>query len=290
MPDILINQSPERRILDLRALGFHDVLVLGRYHYSAAHAPLDQHCHGKLLEICYLEQGEQTYVVGDNRYDLAGGDVFLTFPNEPHGTGSAPESRGVLFWVLLRLPSRNRPFLGLSPRQSGQLKQSLLELPRRFWAGQQPAATLYRVFSVHDHQGTPLRILQLQNLLVRFLFDLVDACSRQDRMPSPLVRRVQEAVEGQPDQILRVSDLARIAGLSESQFQQRFKQEVGISPADYVLRRKVEAAKSLLDSGRLSVTQIAMELGFSTSQYFATVFKRYTGRTPTTFRAERVHS
>jgi len=59
----------------------------------------------------------------------------------------------------------------------------------------------------------------------------------------------------------------------------------GTSPAVYVTSRRVEFAKRMLqDDPRASVTEIAIESGFSSSQHFATVFKRYTGVNPKDFR------
>ena len=141
MDQILVDPSPEREILDFRPLGFRDVLVLGRYQYATAHNPLPQHTHGQMLEICYLARGQQTYLVNQTRFDLTGGDVFLTFPNEPHGTGTAPESKGVLYWCLLRLPEKNERLLSLSLTESRQLVSLLLTLPRHFRLGDTPAGT-----------------------------------------------------------------------------------------------------------------------------------------------------
>ena len=51
-------------------------------------------------------------------------------------------------------------------------------------------------------------------------------------------------------------------------------------------RKEIERAQALLLGGDHTVTNVAFGLGFSTTQYFATVFKRYTGQTPTGFRDE----
>jgi AraC-like DNA-binding protein len=57
---------------------------------------------------------------------------------------------------------------------------------------------------------------------------------------------------------------------------------MGIAPAAYRMRRRVETAERWLGNDRkVKVTEVAHSLGFDSSQHFATVFKRHTGRRPT---------
>ena len=60
---------------------------------------------------------------------------------------------------------------------------------------------------------------------------------------------------------------------------------MGVPPAEYMVRRKVELAKKRLSAPKPHVTNVAYDLGFSSSQYFATVFKRYAQQTPSQFVA-----
>ncbi|HEX4141755.1 MAG TPA: AraC family transcriptional regulator, partial [Candidatus Methylacidiphilales bacterium] len=90
---------------------------------------------------------------------------------------------------------------------------------------------------------------------------------------SPLLQRVLGYIDvhlGEPVQVRRLAEIAR---LSESRLKTRFKHEIGVPPAEYWLRQKIERAVTLLPTR--SITRIAYDLGFSSSQYFATVFKRY---------------
>ena len=83
-----------------------------------------------------------------------------------------------------------------------------------------------------------------------------------------------------------VEDLASRVGLSVSRFKARFKETVGVPPADYMSRQKVAKAMDLLRKTGMPVTQIATSLGYASSQYFATAFRRYTGKTPSHARRE----
>jgi AraC-like DNA-binding protein len=283
-----IDPSAERQILDFRPLGFHDVTLLGRYRYAKAHGRLEDHSHGGMLEICYLQRGQQTYMVAEDRYDLVGGDVFVTFPGETHGTGPAPEEKGVLYWMLVHVPPRTRPFLRLPPELGQHLLASLLAMPaRHFPGGMHLGPTLKRIFAAYPRGDTLLGTVELQNLLLRFLLDVLAASQRSQRRVTPDIAAVQKFIADHIDRAWSVKELARVIGLSQSRLQSRFQEEVGISPAEYVLRKKVERARQMLDDPAHSVTEVAMRLGFSTSHYFTTVFKRYTGATPSAYRAQR---
>ncbi len=284
MDQILVDPSDERRILDFRPLGFRDVAVLGRYSYATAHGALEEHSHGEMLEICFLESGEQTYVVGGTPYQLAGGDLFVTFPGEVHGTGDTPEGKGRLYWMLLFLPKDNRGFLALKPAEARELIDQLLRLPRQFRAAVEIKKTLGRIFEVFDRPGAPLRVADLRNLLLRFLLDVLDSAGRREAPLSLEMQQVCRFIQENLAEPLTVRQLARLVYLSQSRLKARFKAEVGMPPADFIMRQRVERAKAMLAAPETTIAEIAFALGFSTPQYFATVFRRYTGETPSRFR------
>jgi len=281
---VLVDASQERKILDFRPLGFRDAIVLGHYRYAEAHPALPLHSHGRMVEICYLESGEQTYWLGSQRYDLRGGDVFVTLPHERHGSDQAPEGKGVLYWLLLRIPEGHRGLLSLSATESRQVVDRLLAIPARsFPGGEGLGRLLRRVMAAFDRADDPLRTVNLRNLLLRFLLDVLEASHGTVRRVSPEIQAVKQLIAENLDQPLPVHRLARAAHLSPSRFKARFKAEVGIPPADYALRQRIDRARQLLWAGNVSVTEVAMRLGFSSTQYFATVFKRYTGHTPSAY-------
>lgn len=66
-----------------------------------------------------------------------------------------------------------------------------------------------------------------------------------------------------------------------------FRQSTGLSPHQYVLIRRIERAKQLLRSTKLSVLEVGLNLGFEHQNNFARAFRRVTGTTPTHFRREQ---
>jgi AraC-like DNA-binding protein len=234
------------------------------------------------MEICYLAKGRQCYSVGPREYTLTGGDVFVTFPGEKHSTGESPEEKGCLYWLIVTIPTRPGPFFNCAPKDGKELARQLLAMPSRHFAGNAELKTILdRIIAICGDGENPLRRLTIQNKLVEFLLAVID-CSRQRIKPgmTPLIASLLRHIEANVHEALSVPVLAAQARLSVPRFKARFKSEVGIPPAEYVLRCKVDAAKRLLAKPGAAVTSVAFDLNFSSSQYFATVFRRYTGSSP----------
>ncbi len=262
--------------------------MFGCYDYARAYPGLADHAHPGGLEICYLARGRQLYRVGRRDYLLRGGDLFVTFPGEQHSTGGAPQEKGRLYWMILLLPrSRGGRLLNCSAADSRILVEKLLRLPNRHFAGPRGLGRLFEQILVLGRQRRePLQRVSLQNRLVDLLLRVVPGAAGPPRpVVTPPISRLLRHIEAHPDESLTVPALAARVGLSVPRFKARFKEEVGIPPADYVLRCRVELAKQRLAASAVPVTELAFELGFSSSQYFATVFRRYTGQAPGQYRA-----
>jgi len=81
-----------------------------------------------------------------------------------------------------------------------------------------------------------------------------------------------------------VEGVAQQVGLSTPRLVERFLQEVGETPGEWRTRRRLEAAKGALQESDTTITEIAFRLGFASSQYFATTFKRHVGLSPSEWR------
>jgi AraC family transcriptional regulator len=81
-----------------------------------------------------------------------------------------------------------------------------------------------------------------------------------------------------------LATLARLVRLSPHYFCRSFKRSFGIPPRRYQIDGRIERAKLLLATRAVSVTEIALTVGFGNSNSFATVFRRATGLTPTAYQ------
>ncbi|MBA4386506.1 MAG: hypothetical protein C0404_00915 [Verrucomicrobia bacterium] len=89
---------------------------------------------------------------------------------------------------------------------------------------------------------------------------------------------------------LRISDVARIAHLERTYFSRLFNECLGVKPAEYVMRRRLERAKQRLWTTEEPLRAIAESLGFSDAFHLSKSFKRLTGMSPSDFRNMRGES
>jgi AraC-like DNA-binding protein len=88
------------------------------------------------------------------------------------------------------------------------------------------------------------------------------------------------------DPTLTVTTVREHLGLTSTAFSARFRRHHGCTPACYIRRRRVEAAKSLLQYEELPIADIAFYVGYEHYRTFARVFKRVTGQSPQAFRKQ----
>lgn len=88
---------------------------------------------------------------------------------------------------------------------------------------------------------------------------------------------------------LTLDDVARRAGLSRYYFSRMFKKETGHSFKDYLNINRMEAAKKILWLPEMNVSQACYSVGFNDVSYFARIFKRYEGISPSTFRKQMMN-
>jgi YesN/AraC family two-component response regulator len=99
-----------------------------------------------------------------------------------------------------------------------------------------------------------------------------------------VVRKAMAYVHTHHAEQVSLKDLAAHVALSEQHLIRSFRKEIGITPIDYLKRYRIRQAKTLLEAGHKSITEVALEVGFSDSSYFARVFRRETGMSPSAYR------
>lgn len=91
-------------------------------------------------------------------------------------------------------------------------------------------------------------------------------------------------IRAHPEQKLPLSQLAEISHLSVYYYSHLFKEMTGVSPAEYIIKTRIETAKTLLTTTTLSIAEIANQVGYQNAGNLITLFTKRVGCSPARFR------
>ncbi|MGW9686054.1 helix-turn-helix domain-containing protein [Flagellimonas sp. 2504JD1-5] len=279
-------QTNKRKVIQLDRLGFSRCLDFGYYRYITVEPILDDHQHKDVMEICFCLKGRQYYQIGENLIKLTGNHILIVPPNVNHGSGVYPEDIGELYWLQLSLDSSKGPLFHLPTEQSDFLFQKLLKNGGTLIKGAFGVKQLLeKLMLLLENPNDAFNRLQIGQSIIQLLIEISSLSdTSQPVEDSERISLLKNYIEKNLHRTIYVDELADLVNFSVPYLKSWFKQNFGVPPRAYVNRLKIEKAKVLLIEVR-SITTVAYELGFGSSQYFATTFKKYTGMSPRKFRA-----
>jgi AraC-like DNA-binding protein len=98
------------------------------------------------------------------------------------------------------------------------------------------------------------------------------------------IKRAKEILCANLDGSVSLEEIAQECGLSVSHFSRAFRISVGMAPHNWLLKRRVDSAKSLLPNGQMSLSEVALTCGFADQSHFTRVFTREVGSSPGVWR------
>lgn len=106
-----------------------------------------------------------------------------------------------------------------------------------------------------------------------------------DAVEDDRVGHVQQWIAGHLTDDLRVPQLAKVASMSPRHFSRVFRAQTGVSPAQYVERCRIEAARNALESSSSGLHALASQAGFASAEVLRRAFRRHFGVSPSVYRA-----
>ena len=103
-------------------------------------------------------------------------------------------------------------------------------------------------------------------------------------LPASKLRQVIDYIQSNLEYDLSLAQLAKVAHVSSHHFGKLFKQSMGVTPHQYVLKYRIERAKKLLRDRKLTLTEISLATGFCHQSHFTNTFRRCTTLTPRQYR------
>ncbi|MHB9130009.1 MAG: helix-turn-helix domain-containing protein [Armatimonadota bacterium] len=257
-----------------------------------------QHRHD-FAELAFILGGSATHYTDDETYPISAGDIFLVQGKQTHGFRDARSLlvANLLFqpeqlelpWGFLRTMPGFHALFALEPHYRRQHSfQSHLRV------GKDDLAHLAAMVTTIERELTQQEVGFQVNVLAQFCQLLVYSSRCYTRMTGPtaqVVLRLGETlsrIEREYMEPLPLDELARTAYMSESTFLRVFKQATGVSPVAYIIRLRIHKAMELLLDPMTSITEVAVSVGFSDSNYFARQFKAMVGVSPRSYRKQHL--
>lgn len=280
---IVYQDTSDDRALDLRPDGVDVIPLLGKSSYRSVHAGPEYHIHDGCMEYCLCLKGNLTFDSLGNEYPFLPGHIFVSSPRQPHHLRHNPSGLKT-YRILFAIPKRGQRILNLASAESAWLVRALTHPPKRLFASSpRIRAAFERLFLLYDSEprATNGRRVRMKSASLELLVALADAAHQQPRQKAPaniaaLARRIME----KPNADYPVAAMAAEANLSVSAFSEAFKRAMGLPLHAYLLNCRIARAKELLADTNRSISAIAQELRFYSTQHFSTMFKRIVGQTP----------
>ena len=272
--------SEDRIVLTHQELNIPGIRLFATHNIHNATFPLLPHYHENVIEFTFISKGSISFFTQESEYEVSGGNVFISFPDEVHSTNEVPISLSEQYWLQVDI-SDPKNLLFLNEETAKQLIRDLKSIKRHIISTdiKETRPLIEKAFELASSNGNQLLIA---GFLIIF-FQLMIAASNEDRYY--LTHDIEAAVRYIDEHVteeLSLHTLAGICNLSVSQFKQKFRRIVGISPRNYINKKKINCSKALLLKD-IPVTEVALQLKFNTSSYFSTVFKKYTMLTPSEY-------
>jgi AraC-like DNA-binding protein len=267
-----------QNLRDLREIGCFDIQRADRY-------PFPPHEH-PWLEISYVARGRVEWWARDSdESDLVmGGNAYVTLPGEFHGSVQGQLNPCRVYWLQLDVGGAEP--LGLPAAEAVALADALKTLPRRCFPVPSAVVDEYdRILDNLERPEAPLLVAEIRAELLSLVLDVVRAARLVGTEDvSAMCRAAIEMMHANLETPLGLNEIAVRLGWSISHFKHKFRAEMGVSPSDYYLRARLDGARAQLATTDRTITAIAHDFGFSSSQNFATIFKRMVGVTPSQIR------
>lgn len=267
----------------VKECGFHNYL------HSVGLRP---HTHVTGAEITYLLKGDCCWQLdGGKELFLSGGSAAIVQADTMHHGLDNVISPCWLFWLILDLDHPGAAGSPFGDRELTEFAQIFQAAGNLVIPGDAVFAGKIEHLIGQFDAASGTDVVARASLRLALAAVVADAARifrdrwRGTRCRS-IARKTEKIMREHLQHKLCIYEIAGALKLTPVSFVRRFKSETGLTPADYFMRMKLTEARRRMSAANMSISQVAFDLGFSSSQHFSSVFKKYIGVSPGAFRAQ----
>lgn len=284
----------ERKYIKTRPKTVVDVTKIVTIHYYEVGKEFtfagEQH---DFWEMVYVDKGSVCIGRDGESVVLSRGEVIFHRPNEFHtirAFQSAPNFFVISFVSSsLAMQYFERYCTTLNKLHSTLLASILKEAEKTYYIPKNDPG----LRKLRRRKNAPLGSEQLiKSYLEQLLIYLLRQEERKENVvvlpptaeEKPLVSAIKSYIETRREENIKITEICNAFGYSKGFLSRLFREHTGQTLTEYAMEKRMERAKELLRDDRFNITQISAKLSFENPQYFARVFKRECGMTPTEWR------
>lgn len=240
-------------------------------------------------EIFYITNGSGSFLLDDKVVNVTSGDLIIINPNCLHTEKSANEGLPLEYVVLgLDAPLnffRKAP--SIYSDNSGYRLFDIIKLGKKTDILHYLNLLLNEIENKDEHFD-----LACQNILSLIILTVVRnsdvSLNSKNNSTNKLnleCMKIKNYIDSHYSDNITLDYLADIAHINKFHLVHSFSKQLGVSPINYLINKRIDESKSLLKTTNYSIRDISSIVGFSNSSYFSQIFKKTTGYSPLKYRA-----
>lgn len=247
---------------------------------------------GRCVRIFYILEGKFEWIINAEHHMLYPGDLVIIHPGQVVEGSQDSLNTGKLFWLHIETNKRTDEFIfqKWSHLSSGEANA----VGKVFKYNRTPVISRCKeaglIFAelqaelFNQQIGFYTRVIHLLDELFIMIARRLAIRDNTNRDFPQAFMNFEQTLRKNLTHQWTVEEMAALVGLGTTTFTEKVKSYSGFSPLNYLITIRISEAIKLLKRNSLSVTEIALETGFYSSQHFSTTFKKLTGLTPRDFR------
>ena len=245
-------------------------------------------------EMVYVDKGRILVKSGEEEVALGQGEIIFHAPDEFHSV-KALDSSPNFFVISFECDSAvMQSFVKLRATLSRELRpfiSSIISEAERTYVIPKNDTELCGLVKKESAAlgGEQLVKTYLEQLLIMLLRSVSVETSAsffpsKESLENHIIKSVKEYVEERAYEVIRLEDICTKLGYGKTYLCRLFREQTGNTIVKYAVEHKIKLAKAMIRERELNFSEIAEALAFDNQQYFARVFKKVTGMSPTEFK------
>lgn len=246
------------------------------------------------LKIFYITEGRFDWMIDNRSYSLYPGDIAVITPGQYFGSEKGFFDLGTICWIAIHAQRSNETgeiyldkWSSVSASENHLVGRILSHNKKPVLAGFKSASEIFQQLQKELFTQEIGYRTRTNHLVDELIISLVRQMNRHDNKRKDFPQSFLQLEQLLRDNLAHqwtVEEMAVTMRMGMSSFTEKVKNYTGFPPMNYLINIRISEAIKLLKRADVSLTEIAHETGFYSSQHFSTTFKKATGYTPSQFK------